>query len=108
MAATITWTEDAAGKDVFGGKFVRFGTLSVAGTTTLGGDALTAAQVGFGRILHVSVPGATNGGYVPYAVVSGTGALIKLFRQSAATGALDEADAVDVSTQTMPALIIGR
>ena len=101
MALTVNITY----RDRDGQMHRTFADITFDSSLAAGGESLTPAMLGFGRMIReLRVSGNTDGYLVVYDYAAEK---LTAYRQSAATGAFDEADTIDLSTIECKVVAIG-
>jgi len=107
MATTYTFTPTANLDTIFGNKRVKLGTLTLAGTYTTGGDAVTAAAFGLTELEElVFTDGATSIGQVPVYVKASKKVLLRE-TGGAINTPLAEVGAAEATAGTVGVMAVG-
>jgi hypothetical protein len=101
MALTV----DVTYRDRDGQMHRTFANVTFDSSLAAGGEDLTPAMLGFGHMIReLRTSGEMAGYLVEYDYANEK---LSAYRQSAATGAFDEADTIDLSTKTIRVVAIG-
>ncbi len=110
MAITYTFAPDTQGFERVGSRKSRLGTLTLAGTYTAGGDAVSALVFGLSKLDHLEfLDGATSAGHLArFTPADGKVLLYEIDSAAAGDTAVVQLDAAESGAATVRVRALGH